>query len=37
LTGFRARWSLDDGLVEAIRFYAPQLLPDDVLTATRAR
>jgi len=28
LTGFQAQWSLDDGLVEAIRFYAPELLTD---------
>lgn len=27
LTGFRARWSLEEGLLEAIRFYAPELLP----------
>jgi hypothetical protein len=26
LTGFRAKWSLADGLTETIRFYAPQLL-----------
>jgi nucleoside-diphosphate-sugar epimerase len=25
LTGFRPRWSLDDGLAETIRFYAPEL------------
>ncbi|REK19230.1 MAG: NAD-dependent epimerase/dehydratase family protein [Planctomycetota bacterium] len=27
LTGFQARWSLDDGLMETIRFYVPELLP----------
>jgi nucleoside-diphosphate-sugar epimerase len=27
LTGFRARWSLDDGLAETIRFYVPELVP----------
>ena len=30
LTGFRARWSLEEGLLEAIRFYAPELLPNEV-------
>jgi UDP-glucose 4-epimerase len=30
LTGFHARWNLDDGLLEAIRFYAPELLPSEV-------
>lgn len=28
LTGFRARWSLDEGLAETIRFYVPELVPD---------
>jgi nucleoside-diphosphate-sugar epimerase len=31
LTGFRAQWSLEDGLIEAIRFYAPELLPAGML------
>jgi nucleoside-diphosphate-sugar epimerase len=26
LTGFQAQWSLEDGLAESIRFYAPELL-----------
>ena len=35
LTGFRARWSLEEGLLEAIRFYAPELLPANELAAQR--
>lgn len=31
LTGFRAQWSLEDGLIEAIRFYSPELLPAGML------
>jgi nucleoside-diphosphate-sugar epimerase len=26
-TGFHARWTLDDGLAETIRFYVPELMP----------
>ncbi len=36
LTGFRARWSLDDGLREAIRFYSPELLPVDSLASAQS-
>ncbi len=31
LTGFEARWSLDEGLLEAIRFYAPELLSGEAV------
>jgi nucleoside-diphosphate-sugar epimerase len=33
LTGFRARWSLDDGLAETMRFYVPELMPEGGLAA----
>ena len=36
LTGFEARWSLDAGLLEAIRFYAPELLKNGPASVSAA-
>lgn len=35
-TGFRRRWSLDDGLAETIRFYVPELLGERSPGSVRA-